>query len=112
MKVTLCGSARFEDLFHSYNEKLTLAGHVVYGLAVYPSMKDGDKNWYNEQQKTMLDLVHLNKISNSDGIVVINQDGYIGDSTRREIEWAAINGKHIYYHFQNQPGMQYVGMLL
>lgn len=97
MKLTLCGSAKFEETFHMWNEKLTLAGHIVYGLAVYPSSKKGDKNWYSEAQKTTLDLAHFAKISNSEGIVVLNVDGYIGDSTRREIEWARMNAKRIFY---------------
>ena len=97
MKITLCGSARFEQEFHEWNEKLTLAGHTVYGLAVYPSSKNGDKNWYGDANKQTLDLVHLSKIEESDAIVVLNVGGYVGDSTRREIEWARIRNKKVYY---------------
>ena len=81
MKLTLCGSAKFEKRFHEWNEKLTLAGHVVYSLGIYPSSKGGDKNWYSDDQKRMLDQVHFAKIDNSDGIVVLDQDGYFGQST-------------------------------
>lgn len=103
MKVCLCGSAKFELFFHEWDEKLTLAGHVVYSLAVYPSSKDGNKDWYSEAQKQTLDLVHLAKIEESDVVVVINPileskpEGYIGFSTAREIEWAKIRGKQVYY---------------
>jgi hypothetical protein len=85
MRITLCGSARFEAAFHDYNEKLTLLGHTVYDLAVHSSFKNGEKNWYDEQTKIMLDLIHLDKILNSDAIFVLNVNGYYGDSTRREI---------------------------
>jgi len=99
MKLTLCGSARFEKLFHEWNEKLTLAGHVVYSLGIYPSSKDGNKNWYTPEQKTRLDQVHLMKILNSDGIVVVTDDtGYVGESTKNEIAWATLNDKHIFYN--------------
>lgn len=97
MRITLCGSARFEGAFHEWNKKLTLAGHTVYALAVYPSFMEGNKNWYNEDQKTLLDLVHLDKISNSEAIVVIDVDEYYGDSTKREIAWARIQNKIVYW---------------
>ena len=111
MRITLCGSAKFESLFHQWNKDLTLAGHTVYGLAVYPSYMKGEKNWYSEEEKTKLDLVHLDKISNSDAIVVLNQDGYVGESTKKEIEWARIQNKKIYWHFQN-TSEPYAGNLL
>lgn len=87
MKITLCGSARFEKQFKELNERLTLRGHVIYSLAVYPSDKS-KKNWYTTQQKEILDQMHKEKIRNSDAIVVINVDGYIGESTSSEIAYA------------------------
>lgn len=97
MKITLCGSARFESLFHKINEELTLAGHIVYGLAVYPSSKGDEKNWYTDEQKKILDDVHLGKIDNSDAIVVINPENYIGQSTARELAHAIRARKAVYY---------------
>ena len=38
--------------------------------------------------KPMLDDMHLRKIDLADEIFVINPGGYIGTSTRREIEYA------------------------
>lgn len=99
MRITLCGSAKFEEEFHQWNEKLTLAGHVVYDLAVHPSRKE-DKNWYGDNEsevKTALDLAHFMKISNSDAILVLNVNGYIGFSTKREIKWASMNNKKIFW---------------
>ena len=97
MRITLCGSARFEKEFHEVNVVLTLAGHVVYGLAAYPSLKDGDKNWYTPEKKQTLDLVHLAKIENSDAVVILNVGDYVGESTGRELEWARIRGKGVYW---------------
>jgi predicted amidohydrolase len=94
MKITLCGSARFEQEFHRLARELTLAGHVLYSLSVFPSFA-GSKNWYSEEQKVVLDLVHLAKIEESDAVLIIDVDGYIGESTRREIAWARIRGKRI-----------------
>jgi len=97
MRITLCGSAKFEKEFLGWTEKLTLSGHTVYGLAVYPSSKEGNKDWYDEPTKITLDLVHLDKILNSDAIVVINVDGYTGFSTKREIEWARMQERDVYW---------------
>ena len=104
MRITLCGSAKFEDAFHEWNEKLTLAGHIVYDLAVHPSLKSGNKNWYDEETKIKLDLAHLGKIANSDAIVVLDVDQYYGDSTRREIQWARMNGKKVFWLTGNNSG--------
>lgn len=98
MKITLCGSAKFEQLFHELNERLTLGGHVVYALSVYPSFKAGNKNWYTETQKLILDKIHMKKIDESDAIVVINPQNYIGMSTAKEIRHAVNTYKKIYYY--------------
>lgn len=95
MILTLCGSARFENHFKRWNEALTLAGHCVFSLAVYPSDRGG-KDWYTPSQKQMLDLVHKAKIDASDGVVLLNADSYIGASTLDEITWAVIKQKRIY----------------
>lgn len=98
MRITLCGSALFEPLFHEINEKLSLSGHVVYGLSIYPSYKGGIKEWYTGEQKQMLDAIHLCKIDNSDGIVVINPNNYMGVSTTKEMKHANISHKKIFFH--------------
>jgi hypothetical protein len=47
--------------------------------------------------KRGLDELHLRKIDLADEILVLNVGGYIGDSTRREIEYAQSKGKRIRY---------------
>lgn len=42
--------------------------------------------------------MHKKKIDISDAIYVVNIDGYIGSSTRSEIEYAKNNGKEVIYH--------------
>ena len=41
--------------------------------------------------------MHKRKIDMADEIYVINVDGYIGESTRSEIEYARATGKRIQY---------------
>ena len=96
MIITLCGSAKFEHVFHAWNEVLTLSGHTVFGLAVYPSNKKKNKNWYTPQEKELLDKAHLQKIDASDAVMVLNKHAYIGESTMREIEYAKKHKKKLY----------------
>lgn len=101
MKLALIGSARFEQDWIKVNMALTLAGHTVYSLSVFPSQANmlemesegAEHEWYTSQQKTMLDLVHLAKIEESDAVVLINRDGYVGESTRREMLWCCVREK-------------------
>ena len=45
----------------------------------------------------MLDDMHKRKIDMADEIYVINVGGYVGESTRSEIEYAKANGKTVGY---------------
>lgn len=101
MIITLCGSAKFESAFHSWNKRLTLDGHTVFSLACFPSI-EGRKDWYTAKQKLLLDGAHKRKILASDAIFVIDQQHrsgltYIGESTKLEIEFAIQQCKRIYY---------------
>jgi hypothetical protein len=95
MIVTLCGSARFEDHFKTWNEALTMAGHTVFTLTRYPSEK-GAKLWYTVTQKLALDEAHKRKINASEAVLVLNVFGYMGPSTLSEVEHAKSRGKKLY----------------
>lgn len=97
MRITLCGSGKYESQYHQLNMDLSLRGHVVYGMAVYASQMGGVKDWYTDSQKVTLDHVHKMKILNSEGIVVINNGGYVGDSTESEIQYAQDAGKRVFW---------------
>lgn len=99
MKLCLIGSTRFMDLYAKANRELTLKGHVVYTVATIsssdPSVRAEDQ--ITEEDKIILDLVHLRKIQESDGVVLITDDtGYIGFSTRRELIWAQMLELSVY----------------
>lgn len=101
MIITLCGSARFEEGWHFWNERLTMDGHTVFSLAVFPSQK-GTKNWYDEETKAKLDSAHIRKINASDAIFVVSgplhaHARYIGESTAREVAHAQAEGKPVFY---------------
>ena len=91
--ITLCGSTRFKDDFERINKELTLAGNIVISVGCFGHMGDS----FTEEQKVMLDDIHKRKIDMADAIFVINKDGYIGSSTKSEIEYAKAHAKVIYY---------------
>lgn len=62
----------------------------------FPSV-EGTKNWYTDDEKETLDLAHLSKIEESDAILVLNKDNYIGESTKREVKWAKMRNKLVFW---------------
>ena len=97
-RVTLCGSTRFREAYEEWNKKLTLEGHVVYSVACFGH--GGDE--LTQEEKCLLDIIHLRKIDNSDEILVLDVDGYVCESTYREILYAEAQGKHVTYLSQIQ----------
>ena len=92
--VTLIGSTKFKDDFIKVKEQLTLQGFIVLSLGVF-SQYDNIK--LSEDQLNMLADIQNKKIEMADEIFVINKNGYIGDSTKTEIEFAKSLGKKINY---------------
>ena len=93
--VTLCGSTRFKDTFMEIQKHLTLQGYIVISVGLFGHA--GDEEVWTEGTKEMLDDMHKRKIDMADEIFVINVDGYIGSSTRSEIEYARKTGKPVRY---------------
>ena len=93
--ITLCGSTRFKDEFLSEQKRLTLEGNIVISVGLFGH--SGDSEVWSDTTKEMLDDMHKRKIDLADEIFVINVGGYIGSSTRSEIEYAVSNDKPISY---------------
>ena len=104
--ITLCGSTRFKDEFMEAQKRLTLEGNIVISVGLFGHSGDQEV-WENMDEgtltktKKMLDDMHKRKIDMADSIYVINVGGYIGDSTRSEIEYAKAHGKEISYLEKN-----------
>lgn len=97
--VCLCGSTRFFETFQKVNLLETLAGRIVLTIGC-DTKSDGDLFGCKsedeiDQLKRRLDQLHLHKIDLADEILVLNVGGYIGHSTRREIEHAKTHRKKI-----------------
>jgi len=91
--ITLCGSTRFKEQFLEVQKRLTLAGNIVISVGLFGH--SGDDEVWTEGTKEMLDDMHKRKIDMADGIYVINVGGYIGQSTRSEIDYARSQGKTV-----------------
>jgi len=93
--ITLCGSTKFKKQFIEINKMLSLEGKIVLSVGLF---NHADSENITKDQKKMLDELHLRKIDLSDSIYVIDVDGYIGESTQREINYARDKSKDIIYY--------------
>ena len=93
--ITLCGSTKFKEEFLSEQKRLTLEGNIVISVGLFGH--SGDAEVWTENTKEMLDDMHKRKIDMADEIFVINKNGYIGTSSKSEIEYAQKTGKKINY---------------
>ncbi len=91
--VCLCGSTRFKQQFQEHNLKETLAGKIVLSVGCY--MHSDPELGITDEQKKKLDELHLRKIDLADEVLILNVGGYIGESTRRELQYAERQGKKI-----------------
>jgi len=94
--MTICGSVRFYDDMLKWACHFSKSGYVI----MMPHCFQHD-HFHNvsagQDQKYMLDLLHFRKIALSEYVFIVDKDGYIGESTSREIRVAKKLGKEILY---------------
>lgn len=95
--ICLCGSTRFMQAFHDVGWELTLMGKIVLSVGVCKHAEDHGGEALGQEVADMLDELHLRKIDLADKVMVLNVNGYIGSSTRKEIEYAEKTSKPILY---------------
>jgi hypothetical protein len=93
--ITLCGSTKFKEQFLIEQKRLTLEGNIVISVGLFGH--SGDDEVWTEGTKAMLDDMHKRKIDMADEIFVINVGGYVGSSTKSEIEYAILTNKIVNY---------------
>lgn len=93
--ITLCGSTKFKDDFIREQKRLTLEGNIVISVGLFGHA--GDNEVLDHGVKEMLDDMHKRKIDMADEIFVINKNGYIGSSTKSEIQYAIHLRKPVKY---------------
>jgi hypothetical protein len=103
--VTLCGSTRFAAIFRKLNLQHTVAGDIVLSIGCDSRSNEdlanlADLGFDINEVKPRLDELHRRKIDISHGIVVVSDEtGYIGESTRGEIDYAYAHNKHVSWYY-------------
>lgn len=92
--VTLCGSSKYKDEFEKVQLDLTLQGNIVLSLPIF---SQSDRLVLSDEQLNMLSEMHKQKIDMADEIFVVNPNGYVGNSTKQEIEYAISTNKPVNY---------------
>ena len=98
--VCLCGSTRFFEYFQRANYEETMAGRIVLSVGFYVhnvTQAHHEALECTAEQKLALDELHKRKIDLADEVLVLNVGGYIGDSTRSEIDYAVSTGVPVRY---------------
>jgi hypothetical protein len=90
--VCLCGSTRFRQAFELAMKEETLEGNIVLSVGLMGHEEGLDMDG---PVKAMLDELHKRKIDLARVVRVVSVDGYIGSSTRGEIDYAVATGKRL-----------------
>ena len=92
--VTICGSMKF------YKEQIAIASRLEKenGWCVIQCVYDIDSVSMTENEMKNIVNAHWKKIDISDAVYVVNIGGYIGESTRKEINYAISKDKEVIYH--------------
>ena len=91
--ITICGSMKFADEMIKSAVQLELSGNNVL-MPIIPTSNVA----LTDEEKVALGNAHKEKIRISNAIFVVDVEGYIGSSTKSEIELAKKLSKEIIYY--------------
>ncbi|HEY0755675.1 MAG TPA: hypothetical protein VGD98_17085 [Ktedonobacteraceae bacterium] len=103
LKVVHCGSTnKAREAFEYWRLQDTLDNMIV--MTVGAKVSDAELH-LSIEKKQELDLLHLSKIEEADLVRILNVEGYIGERTQRELEYAQRLGKMILFlePLNNEP---------
>lgn len=99
--VCLCGSTRFTREMLIKQWELTKQGYIILSWCALPDdyYQCEEKAHIGDQEgvKEFVDEIHKRKIDIADEVLVIDIGGYIGTSTRSEINYALSKNKPVKY---------------
>ena len=93
--ITVCGSYKFKKEMNEITEKMALKGNCMLTPI---ELTKPNKEAYTKEEALMIDKMHKEKIKLSNTILVVNVGGYIGNSTKSEIEYAKSLNKEVLYY--------------
>lgn len=91
---TICGSMRYEKEMR----KIAYLLEAQKGYNILQCIYSDTDVKQDVATLKKLEEAHYKKIILSDGIYVVNIDGYIGESVKKEIEFAKTQNKEVLYH--------------
>ena len=92
--ICLCGSTKFKNAFETATREEGMKGNIVLTVVMFGHLEELDMDG---EDRKKFDELHKDKIEMSDEILVLNVDGYIGESTRNELNHTIKLGKNIRY---------------
>lgn len=115
MKITICGSMKFNDEMIKLQKELELTGHTIFMPIAIENLnywqEDGAKRVEAKKEQNLI-ATHMNKIEKSDAILVANYtkgdiENYIGANTFIEMAFAHYKGKKIFI-LNPLPNQKYI----
>ena len=92
--VTISGSTKFKKEFRDAAAKLEKAGCIVLTTHIF---SHADNLTVTDEERKMYEKMYEQSIDMSSIVYVVNKNGYIGESTGKEIEYALMTGKEVRY---------------
>ena len=91
---TICGSMRYATQMKeiAYYLETQKGFNILQCIYIEKDVK------FSENDLLALQYAHYKKIDMSDGIYVVNINGYIGESVKKEIKYAKQHNKEVLYH--------------
>lgn len=93
--IAIIGSTKFAKQFKTSAQYFQILGYVVLTTFIY----DGaDGRPISEAMQIMFEELGCQRIAMADEVFVVNVNGYIGENTKKELEFAKSIGKPISYY--------------
>lgn len=102
--VCLCGSTRFIEQMAIKAWELEKEGNIVLSCHLLPKWYCDAPDHFAEVEGVakQMDQLHMRKIDLADEVLFLNVGGYLGESSRNELQYARDKGKVI--RFLESPG--------
>ena len=94
--VAIIGSSKFKDQQLGVAQRLTLHGNIVLVTGFWHHR---DMVPITDEQKERIDRLTLAKIDLAEQVHVVNVNGYVGESTKRQIAYANETLKPVHYEY-------------
>jgi len=85
------------EAFHQVGWELALRGNIVLSVGVCKHADDHGGEALGQDVADRLDELHMRKIDLADLVLILNVGGYIGESARKQLDYARSLGKPVVF---------------